>query len=89
MIHNKVKIPYENAHDIMVQLGALDNCIEFVDLNKNIIETKKTFNKLIIRCDEIEKIFLDLSQKFEKLIKIMNYLIDLIYIKIMNYLIDI
>ena len=67
MIHNKVKIPYENAHDIMVQLGALDNCIEFVDLNKNIIETKKTFNKLIIRCDEIEKIFLDLSQKFEKL----------------------
>ena len=66
MIHNKVKIPYENAHDIMVELGALDNCIEFVDLNKNIIETKKTFNKLIIRCDKIETIFIDLSQKIEK-----------------------
>ena len=66
MIHKKIKIPYENAHDIMLRLGAKDNCIEFVDLNKNIIETKKSFNKLIIRCDVIEQIFIDLSQKFEK-----------------------
>jgi len=66
MIHKKIKIPYENAHDIMLQLGSLDNCIEFVDLNKNIIETNKSFHKIIIRCDEIEKIFIDLSQKFEK-----------------------
>ena len=40
----------------MVKLGSIDNSLEFVDLNKELIETKKPYNKMISRCEEIEKV---------------------------------
>ena len=40
MTHKNIRIPVQNIHDIMVKLGSIDNSLEFVDLNKEVIETK-------------------------------------------------
>lgn len=58
MIKKKILIPHEILMDVMNQLGGIEEAIEFVDLNKDIIESKKNFSKMISRCDEMEKIFL-------------------------------
>ena len=65
MTHKNIRIPVQNIHDIMVKLGSIDNSLEFVDLNKEVIETKKPYNKMITRCDEIEKVFV----KFDTIIQ--------------------
>ena len=52
MAHKKIRIPIETAVEIMEELGKLDDCIEFVDLNVHDYEQKKNFGKLIERCDE-------------------------------------
>ena len=55
MIHKKIRLPKDTAVEIMNQLGKLDECIEFIDLNKNDLESKKNFGSIIKRCDEMDK----------------------------------
>ena len=45
----------ETAFEVMNELGKLDNAIEFIDLTKDDIESKKNYISLIKRCDEIDK----------------------------------
>ncbi len=54
-IHKKIRIPRESAAEILNELGKLENCLEFIDLNKEDMEAKKNFGSMIKRCDEIEK----------------------------------
>ena len=55
MIHKKIRITKESAIDIMEELGKLDDCIQFLDLNINYFEERKNFGNLIERCDEASK----------------------------------
>jgi len=55
MIHKKIRLPKDTAVEIMNELGKLDECIEFIDLNKDDFEAKKNFLSMIKRCDEMEK----------------------------------
>ena len=55
MIHKKIRLPKDTAVEIMNQLGKLDECIEFIDLNKNDLESKKNFLSIIKRCDALDK----------------------------------
>ena len=64
MLHKTIRIPSQNEHVIMSTLGSIESSVEFVDLNKDMIETKRPYSKMISRCDEIEKVFL----KFDQLI---------------------
>jgi len=41
--------------EILNELGKLNDCIEFIDLNKDDLEAKKNFASSIKRCDEMEK----------------------------------
>merc|ERR1712032_206910 len=54
-IHKKIRLPKDTAVEIMNQLGRLDECIEFIDLNKNDLESKKNFGCIIKRCEEMDK----------------------------------
>jgi V-type H+-transporting ATPase subunit a len=63
MIKKKILIPNEIVQDVMNELGSIEESIEFIDLNKDVIESKKNFSKMISRCDEMEKIFI----RFEKI----------------------
>lgn len=55
MIHKKIRLPKDTAVEIMNELGKLDECIEFIDLNKDDLEAKKNFGSIIKRCDEMDK----------------------------------
>jgi hypothetical protein len=55
MIHKKIRLPKDTAVEIMNELGKLDECIEFIDLNKDDLEAKKSFGNIIKRCDELDK----------------------------------
>ena len=55
MIHKKIRIPKENANEILTALGQLNNSISFEDLNQNDFEVKKNFGDMIKRCDEMKK----------------------------------
>ena len=57
MIHKKIEIPKDNYYRIMIQLGSIGSCIEFEDLNKDLIESSKPHSSIINRCDEIETLF--------------------------------
>ena len=83
MTHKKIRIPRENANEIMRALGNLQNAIEFEDLTKDDLEAKKNFSEMIKRCDEPRKKFL-ISTKF---VMTLNY--NLIIIKHMKNLIEI
>ena len=52
MLHKKLRIPKDSAIDIMEELGKLDDCIQFVDLNIHDYSQKKNFGNLIERCEE-------------------------------------
>lgn len=52
MIHKKIRIPKDSAIDIMEELGKLDDCIQFVDLNIQDFNQRRNFENLIERCDE-------------------------------------
>ena len=54
MIHKRIRIPKENAFEIMNKLGRIDNAIEFIDLTKNDYEAKKNYQPLINRTEELE-----------------------------------
>jgi V-type H+-transporting ATPase subunit a len=56
-------MPRATAVQIMDELGKSEDAIEFVDLNKENIDSKKNFSEIISRCDDMEKIFI----KFEKI----------------------
>ena len=62
MTHQKIRIPIENATEIMFALGKLKNSIEFEDLTQGDIEAKKNFGKMIMRCDESKKHITDFFQ---------------------------
>ena len=73
MCHKHIRIPRENANEIMRALGSLENAIEFVDLTKDDIEAKKNFGSMLKRCEEMNTKILDLEgicqdfhQPFEK-----------------------
>ena len=51
MVHKKIRIPKESAIDVMEELGKLDDCIQFVDLNSRDFEQRKNYGNLIERCD--------------------------------------
>lgn len=63
MIKKKILIPHEIINDVMNELGGIEEAIEFIDMNKDVIESKKSFSKMISRCDEMEKVFI----RFEKI----------------------
>ena len=52
MAHRKIRIPKESAIEVMEELGKLDDCIQFVDLNVRDFEQRKNFGNLIERCEE-------------------------------------
>ena len=53
MCHKKIRIPRENANEILRALGCQENSIEFIDLNKNDVEAKKNFGSMLKRCEEM------------------------------------
>ena len=53
MCHKKIRIPRENATEILRALGTQENSIEFIDLNKNDVEAKKNFSSMLKRCEEM------------------------------------
>jgi len=55
MVHKNIRIPIDNAFEIMNELGKLEDSIEFADLNKDNFEAKKNYQGMITRCDELEK----------------------------------
>ena len=66
MVHKKIRIPKDSAIDIMEELGKLDDCIEFVDLNVHDYNQKKNFGNLIERCEESLKNI----QNFENILQL-------------------
>ena len=74
MCHKKIRIPVVTAEEIMEELGKLDDCIQFVDLNMHDYEQRKNFGKMIERCDEA----LRNIQLFENMV-------DLYHEKIIKY----
>ena len=77
MTHKKIRIPKESAIEVMEELGKLDDCIQFVDLNVRDFEERKNFGRLIERCDEALKniqIFENMAQLYEQtIIKYKDY----------------
>ncbi len=77
MVHKKIRIPKESAIDVMEELGKLDDCIQFVDLNVRDFEERKNFGNLIERCDEALKniqMFENMTQLYEQnIIKYKDY----------------
>ena len=63
MVHKTIRIPKENANEILFALGKTKNAIEFEDLTKNDLDAKKSFGEMIKRCDEVKK-------KIEEFLKI-------------------
>ena len=83
MLHKKINIPKELSHDIMEELGNLDDCLHFVDLNKGNIKNER-FESYIERCEEclkdlyyFENIILSYGLKLIKYTSYKTYKIDL------------
>lgn len=55
MLRKKIRIPKDNAVEIMNEMGKLQDAVEFLDLTKDDLEAKKNYIDMIKRCDEIEK----------------------------------
>ena len=77
MAHKKIRIPIETATEIMEELGKLDDCIQFVDLNVHNYDERKNFGKYIERCDESLKniqMFENMAELYhQKIIKYTDY----------------
>ncbi len=63
MLHKKIQMTKSMAHGILDELGKLHDSVEFIDLNKDSLETKKNFSDMIARCEDMEKHFI----KFDKI----------------------
>jgi len=55
MSKKKIRISKDHCEEVMDTLGNVENAIEFIDLNKDDLETKKGYAGLLKRCDEMEK----------------------------------
>ena len=55
MLHKKIRIPIESSQEIMEELGKLDDCLQFVDINIGDHNHKKAYQDYIKRCDECLK----------------------------------
>ena len=77
MAHKKLRIPIETSVEVMEELGKLDDCIQFVDLNVHDYEARKNFGSYIERCDEALKniqLFENMADLYkEKIIKYKDY----------------
>ena len=77
MTHKKIRIPKETSQEVMEELGKLDDCIQFVDLNVHDYEEKKNFGNQIERCDEALKniqLFENMADLYhENIIKYKDY----------------
>ena len=77
MAHKKLRLPKETAIIIMEELGKLDDCIQFVDLNIHNYEAKKNFGPQIERCDNALRniqMFENMADLYkEKIIKYTTY----------------
>ena len=77
MAHKKIRIPIETSVEEMEELGKLDDCIQFVDLNVHNYEERKNFGSYIERCDEALKniqLFENMADLYkEKIIKYKDY----------------
>ena len=77
MAHKKIRIPIETSIEVMEELGKLDDCIQFVDLNVHNYEERKNFGKYIERCDESLKniqMFENMAELYhQKIIKYTDY----------------
>lgn len=77
MAHKKIRIPIETSVEVMEELGKLDDCIQFVDLNVHNYEERKNFGSYIERCDEALKniqLFENMADLYkEKIIKYKDY----------------
>ena len=77
MDHKKIRIPIETSIEVMEELGKLDDCIQFVDLNVHNYEERKNFGNLIERCDQALKniqMFENMADLYkEKIIKYKDY----------------
>ena len=83
MLHKKINIPKELSHDIMEELGNLDDCLHFVDLNNGNIKNEM-FENYIEKCEEclkdlnyFENIILSYKLKLIKYSSYRTYKIDL------------
>jgi hypothetical protein len=54
-VHKKIRIPRESATEVLNELGKLEDCLEFIDLNKDDSEGKKNFVSMVKRCEEMDK----------------------------------
>ena len=54
MKHKNLRLPRDHAVQIMDKLGRVKDGIEFIDLNKNLLEGQKNFFGMIKRCNESE-----------------------------------
>jgi hypothetical protein len=54
-ILKKIRIPRESAAEVLNELGKLEDCLEFIDLNKDDSEGKKNFSSMVKRCEEMDK----------------------------------
>jgi V-type H+-transporting ATPase subunit a len=77
MAHKKIRIPIETSVEVMEELGKLDDCIQFVDLNVHNYKERKNFGSYIERCDEGLKniqLFENMADLYkEKIIKYKDY----------------
>ena len=64
MLHKKIRIPYESSHEIMEELGKLNDSIQFVDINIRNFYKKNKFENYIERCNKCIKEI----KNFEKII---------------------
>ncbi len=55
MICKKICFPQENYDHVLEEMGKIENGVEIIDINQEIMESKKEFFQPINRCKEIEK----------------------------------
>ena len=58
MLLKQIRIPKNNAVEIMNELGKIEDSIEFLDLTANDREAKKNYGQIVKRCDDAEKLIM-------------------------------
>jgi len=55
MHHKKIRIPKHKALPILHELGKLDDCIQFINLNKHLNENDSNYGSMIMRCTDVDR----------------------------------
>ena len=55
MHHKNMRIPKHKALPILHELGKLDDCIQFINLNKHLQENDSHYGSMIMRCTEVDR----------------------------------